>query len=206
MTEKSHVGMGVSVCPICMREHDEVVLLDKRLQESLTKHEFMGWALCPEHEAMKAEYIALIEVEEKPTGSTPHQQLANAKRTGEIAHVKREVAKEMFRADVPADLELAFVGKGTIDVLRSMTQPSTPAKRYEICGYQYGHDASGDHVHVDNAVGDAEGWTLYVREYTVGDDDTWEEVYDEDFDNHVAFTAALDRLKAKYPDADVDLY
>lgn len=79
-------------------------------------------------------------------------------------------------------------------------------KRYEIHGYQYGRNIDGDHTHVDNAVGDAEGWTLYVREYEDGDDDTWEEVYDKDFDNHVAFTDALDSLIQAYPNAIVNLY
>ncbi len=120
MNEKSHVGMGFSVCPICGAKHDEVVLLDQRLRQSLTQHEFMGWALCPEHEAMRAEYLALVEVEGQPTG-TGHEQLAKAKRTGEICHVKREAVPHIFNVEVPEDLPLIFVEQGTIAKLKEMT-------------------------------------------------------------------------------------
>lgn len=121
MTNKSHVGMGFSVCPICMKEHDEVVLLDTRLRESLTDHMFMGWDLCPEHKEMEQEYIAFVECE--GGGDTITKiKLHEAKRTGRIAHVRREVANNMLRANLPANLPFVFVDKGVIDLLEKMTQ------------------------------------------------------------------------------------
>lgn len=119
MTEKSHVGMGVSVCPICYKEHDEVVLLDKQLRPSLTNHMFMGWDICPEHKAMEKEFIALVECSNPPE-SGRNLKPENAKPTGQIAHIKREVADSIFRTKFPADLPFVYVEVGVIDALRAM--------------------------------------------------------------------------------------
>lgn len=35
--ERSYVGMGYALCPVCGTKHDEVVLLDKRLRDSLPR-------------------------------------------------------------------------------------------------------------------------------------------------------------------------
>lgn len=78
MSEKSHVGMAYSVCPVCLHQHDPVVLLDKHLRKTLTAHEFNGWSMCPEHQSLKDEgYVALVEV-----SNTTQPTLENAKRTG----------------------------------------------------------------------------------------------------------------------------
>jgi hypothetical protein len=105
---KSHVGMGYHVCPVCLKEHDPVVLLDRRLRNSLTDHEFAGWKLCEEHQAKFNEgYIALIECENRPTS------MADAKRTGNIAFIRTEAWPDIF--NVPAPLGgLCFVENGTI--------------------------------------------------------------------------------------------
>lgn len=52
---KSYVGSGFSLCPVCGIKHDEVVLLDKRLSNSLERENFMGWAMCQEHERLRSE-------------------------------------------------------------------------------------------------------------------------------------------------------
>lgn len=113
--DRSHVGMGVHVCPVCLKEHDEVVLIDKYLRPTLNNQNFMGWVMCPEHEARWQEgYIALIECanESPPT-------LQNVKRTGEIAHVQKEAWPLLFNVPTP-DTPFAFVQQGVIERLQAL--------------------------------------------------------------------------------------
>ena len=114
---KSHVGMGFSLCPVCAVKHDEVLLLDKRLKDTLERENFMGWAMCAEHEKLRAEgYVALIEVKGEPTGKTA--SLAEVQRTGMIAHVKGEVFTRIFDAPMPPQ-GIAFVPEGFIARLQA---------------------------------------------------------------------------------------
>lgn len=113
--DRDYVGMGVHVCPVCLKEHDEVVLIDERLLPTLQRRNFVGWALCTEHEARwQKGYIALIECSnnEQPT-------LDNAERTGAVAHVHKEAWPHIFNAPVP-NTPIAFVQQGVIDQLRAM--------------------------------------------------------------------------------------
>lgn len=122
MSDKSHVGMGYSLCPVCGIKHSEVVLLDKRLKDTLTQHEFMGFDLCPEHEAMREEYIALVEIKATPQGTNAKPKDVHNSRTGLIAHVKRPAFKEIFNVDVPDTQPMAYVEVGVIDQLKGMQQ------------------------------------------------------------------------------------
>lgn len=112
MDEKSHVGMGYHLCPVCGQEHDEVVLLDKRLKKSLSRRQCVGWKLCPQDRKKRYEgYIALIEVNNQP------QRLEDADRTGNIVHVRREAWARVFNVPEPVG-DFAFVEAGTIALLR----------------------------------------------------------------------------------------
>ena len=114
-SNRQYVGMGVHVCPVCLKEHDEVVLIDKRLRPTLERRNFLGWAMCPEHEAYWQEgYIALIECtdEHPPT-------LEEANRTGVFAHVRKEAWPHIFNMPTP-DKPMVFVQQGVIDQLRAM--------------------------------------------------------------------------------------
>ena len=114
-SDRSHVGMGVHVCPVCMKEHDEVVLLDKRLRPTLERRNFVGWKLCDEHEKLWEEgYIALVEC----TNDSP-PTLESVKRTGLIAHVRKEVWSNIFSGSVP-DNPIVFVQEGAIEKLQAM--------------------------------------------------------------------------------------
>jgi len=85
--EKSYVGMGHYVCPVCLKEHSEVVLLDKRLKNTLTCHEFAGWEICAEHQKLIDEgRTALIEVT-----SDKNSSLSTPFRTGRFAFIKNEL-------------------------------------------------------------------------------------------------------------------
>ena len=118
MTDKSHVGMGFSVCPICGTKHDEVVLLDKHLQKTLERDNFMGYELCPEHAAMSVEYIALVECDN--TGVGKSLKSADANRTGQFAHVRRTAAKNILNVELPSDLPFVFAEVGVIETLKEI--------------------------------------------------------------------------------------
>ena len=85
--------------------------------------------------------------------------------------------------------------------------------RYEICSYQYGLDADGNHSPLEGGDFDTvtavqTGFNVYVREYKNPDDDedTWDEVYDMDFKTEGEREAAIAALLVLYPDADIDIY
>ena len=133
---KSHVGMGYSICPVCGEKHDQVVLLDRALRDTLEHEQCMGVALCPTHRNLFHEgYIALIEVRNRPVGNSL-EQLQTADRTGKACHLRRAVWSQLFDGAVP-DGAMAFVGEGTIDALeRVMAQAEAQA-----------HAEGGGHVH-----------------------------------------------------------
>ena len=115
---REYVGMGVHVCPVCCKEHDEVVLMDKHLRPTLKRWNFMGWAMCKEHEDRWQEgYIALIECsnDQQPT-------LETVKRTGVIAHVKKDVWPHVFNMPAP-DTPIAFIQQGVVEKLQAMMPP-----------------------------------------------------------------------------------
>mgnify|MGYP003442736158 FL=1 len=113
MSEKSHVGMGHSLCPVCGAKHDEVVLLHKYLQPVLARDTALGWDLCPEHKKMHPEFVALVECKDQPTS------LNDADRTGWLAHVRRAVWENIFNTPPPPG-PMAFVEEGVIETLLSM--------------------------------------------------------------------------------------
>lgn len=114
--DREYVGMGVHVCPICLHEHDEVVLVDNHLRPTLKRWNFVGWSLCDEHEEIwQKGYIALIECsnDKQPT-------LESAERTGMIAHVRKEAWPHIFNLPTP-DIPFAFVQQGVIEQLQDMS-------------------------------------------------------------------------------------
>ena len=114
--EKSHVGMAHHVCPVCGTEYDPVVLLDRRLRNTLTSHEFAGWQMCPEHQQLCHDgFTALVEVTNQP------QSLADADRTGRIAHVRNTVWAQIFDMPLP-DKGLAFVHPEAFAMLEAKHQ------------------------------------------------------------------------------------
>lgn len=113
------VAVGVEVCPICYVGHDETVLFDKRMEKSFDSPKVRtGWSLCPKHKAMEAEYIALVEV----SNSNPKSP-NDAVPTGVYAHIRREVAKQIF--NVPLEqIPFAYVELGMLAVLSSKIESS----------------------------------------------------------------------------------
>lgn len=115
-SDRSHVGTGIHVCPVCLKEHDEVVLIHKRLRPTLEPRNLVGWKLCDEHEKLWEEgYIALIEC----TNDSP-PTLESVKRTGSIAHVRKEVWPNIFSVPAPNG-PIAFVQQGVVEQLHALT-------------------------------------------------------------------------------------
>jgi hypothetical protein len=119
--EKSHVGMGYHVCPVCGAHHDEVVLLNKRLEATLARTQLVGYSFCAEDQKKRDEgYIALIEViaESAPDGAKK-LDVKGPMRTGHIAHVRQTIWKDIF-GEVPIPEQgMAFVEQGFIAQLQS---------------------------------------------------------------------------------------
>jgi hypothetical protein len=129
--EKSHVGMGVHVCPVCGLEHDEVVLVQTRmgLPPKLTRNMFAGWQMCPEHQKLQDDgYTAMIEVSNKPTG------LADAIRTGQIAHVRNEAWPRIFDSQPPAG-GIAFAEVGLFAKLQEKVEDHHIMESAELHGH-----------------------------------------------------------------------
>ena len=117
---KDFVGVTFQVCPICGVEHNEAVAIHKRMQKVLEPRNFEGFALCDEHKAMQAEYIALVETSNAPEGANLKPQ--DAVRTGVIAHVRRAAAAHIFDVSFPANLPFVYVEVGVIGKIKEMTE------------------------------------------------------------------------------------
>lgn len=99
--EKSHVGLGFTICPICGHKNEaDCVLLDKRLHNTLDRENFMGWEMCKEHQSKFDEgYITLVEID--PAQSKQPFQPNTIWRTGMIVHIKQEAFMKMFDVELP---------------------------------------------------------------------------------------------------------
>ena len=118
---KSHVGMEQKVCPVCGRAFDTgMILLDKRLRNTLERKTVTGWDLCPEHAKLwERGYIALVECDpekSKFTGETIKPK--DAYRTGRVVHIRKKAAQQIFNMEMT--LPVAFVEPGVVDMLEKM--------------------------------------------------------------------------------------
>jgi hypothetical protein len=124
MNDKSHVSIEQKVCPVCGRAFDSgAVLLDTRVRrgklvESMEKTTVTGWDLCEEHQALTDEgYIHLVEVDPDKSSS---MSLEGVHRTGAVASMRREVAKEILQIEI-SDIPMAFIELGMIDRLEAIS-------------------------------------------------------------------------------------
>lgn len=130
--EKSHVGMAYHVCPVCGKEHDPVVLINRFLRNTLTTHEFAGFKMCEEHMKLCHDgFTALIEVKNQP------KSLADAERTGRVVHVRNSAWANIFNLPLP-DKGIAFVDPEGYEKLEAKYQAAHDA---HLCQQAelYGH-------------------------------------------------------------------
>lgn len=96
--DKSHVGMGYSICPVCGIKHNDIILLDTRLKNTLEFNNFLGWKICvPHQEQIDNGYVHLIVCKNK--NQTSFIKLEDADRTGEIISIKKNVLKDLINRD-----------------------------------------------------------------------------------------------------------
>ena len=100
---KSYIGIGVRTCPVCSKESEQVLLIDRRLQDSVEAMQHIGYALCKEHQKDFEEGKRfLIEV------ANEAHSLEQANRTGRymVLNQDSEVLKA-FKVPVNAPIPLS---------------------------------------------------------------------------------------------------
>lgn len=129
---KSYVAMGDEICPVCGVTHSTSVVLDKRMRNVFEegKHVVVGLDLCPEHKKLHEDgYLALVEID--PTKSNPPYKPENTFRTGNVAHIRREIAPKIFK-DIPKEHYegiMVYVEPGVIDQLAANMPPEAKEER-----------------------------------------------------------------------------
>lgn len=130
-TERSHVSLERKLCKVCVSDFEtNAILLDKHLRPSLERTTLTGWGLCPACQDLHDKgYVAIVGVSnayrEGQTVLTP----SSAKRTGDIAHLRRSAWQQVFNSPVPADadgelLPLVFASDDVITLIKDMDERS----------------------------------------------------------------------------------
>lgn len=100
---KSHVGIGYTLCPICLEKSADEILMDKKGRERFEsgKKYFLGMEICKKHQdLMNQGLIAVLVVRKKPTEA---DTFLSIDRTGEVFFVSEEVFFSMFKKEPPKD-------------------------------------------------------------------------------------------------------
>lgn len=96
----SHVGMAHKMCPACGKKHDEIVLLDKRLRNSLPRDQCIGLELCEEHKKEAVENDITFLIEGVKAGN-------KVDFTGQVAQLKNAAWSKVI--NIPRQKEHLFV-------------------------------------------------------------------------------------------------
>lgn len=129
MDDKSYVSLEQQLCLVCGTSFDTGnLLLDRRLRASMAQHTTTGWGLCPEHQKLFAEgFVALVEFDPQRSGApsgSGRMKPEQAYRTGQLAHLKREVFARVFNVPVETGQPCVFVEPGEIAQLQAMVVPA----------------------------------------------------------------------------------
>lgn len=119
---KSHVSIEQKLCTVCGASFDTGTLLfDKRMLDTLEMHTTTGYGLCPEHQKLFDDgYLACVAVDESKSKRQPNGNMrpADAWRTGEVAHLRREAVARIFTVHIPEDLPVIFCEPAVIGMLK----------------------------------------------------------------------------------------
>jgi len=118
MGDKSYVTMERKVCPACGKEFGTgAVLLDSRMRDRFEKETTTGWGLCPEDARKVTEGYVILVGATAPAG---RDRLAvdEAERTGDLIHLRREVAEDIF--NLPEIPDMMFVEPEVVAMLKKM--------------------------------------------------------------------------------------
>ena len=112
------VAMAEHVCGICCKRHthNTELLIHKKLRDIPKDERLLGWGLCEEHDRLFNEgYVALVGALAPKSGNMLNNE--DAHRTGDIIHLKREVFKNTFDANIPDDLPMVFIEPEVVKVV-----------------------------------------------------------------------------------------
>jgi len=117
---KSYVTMEQNVCPVCCKSFDTgSLLLDTRMRETFDRHTTTGMAPCPECQKLADDgYVALIGCE-PPADGADTTSPADAVRTGDVIHMRREVFAHMFSAAPPESFPMVFIEPEVVDMIKA---------------------------------------------------------------------------------------
>lgn len=130
-TEKSYVSLERKLCKVCVSDFEtNAIVLDKHLRPNLERTTLTGWGLCPACQDLHDKgYVAIVGVSnayrEGQTVLTP----SSAKRTGDIAHLRRSAWQQVFNSPVPVDadgelLPLVFACDDVLTHIKSVAEAS----------------------------------------------------------------------------------
>ena len=115
------VKIEKNICPVCGVEHDVGIMINKRLKAIKDEHTVTGYSLCKQHKNLYENgYLALVGVDETKSTRKANGNLnfEDAYRTGSIAHIKYEVASEMFNVPIQRSQEFIFCDEQVIEMLK----------------------------------------------------------------------------------------
>ena len=130
MDDKSYVSLEQRLCLVCGAPFDTGnLLLDERLRASMKGHTTTGWGLCAEHQKLADDgFVALVECDPQRSGAPAangNLKPEQAYRTGQLAHLKREVFARLFNVPIGDRQACVFVEPGVLDQLQAMVAPAT---------------------------------------------------------------------------------
>lgn len=116
--EKDFVSLGYKICPVCEKQTDDCVLIDRRLRKTLERKSFVGFALCEEHK--KEGFITIIGIDpEKSNMENGKITPQGAYKTGRILFVKKEVFCQIFNLNIDVyQHEFVYVEDNVIDLIQ----------------------------------------------------------------------------------------
>ena len=118
----SYVAMEVGVCPICNKETDTGILMDKRLNDDAfkdnekvaTHHE-----LCKEHRQMADNgMVALIGLDAEKSGEGDTLRPEDAHRTGNVMHMPAVMFSSMINTEITGPV--VYVEDDVINMVKKM--------------------------------------------------------------------------------------
>jgi hypothetical protein len=130
MSEKSHVSMERQVCLICTTEFDTgAILLHRRLRPCLERYTVTGWGLCVEHQRLFDDgFVALVECRLSQGAESGAAAEAidpgHVRRTGRVAHMKREAFSRLFQAEIAPTVPCVFIEPGVMEQLETLNRAS----------------------------------------------------------------------------------
>lgn len=100
---KSHVGLGYTVCPVCLEKSADEILMDKKGRERFAsdKKYFLGLEFCKKHQDLINQgLIAVLVLRKKPT---KEDTFFTIDRTGDVFFVPEDIFLAMFNKEPPKD-------------------------------------------------------------------------------------------------------